>query len=320
MSDRIGSASTGTQTPLNGTEALSSDEWRQVRAERPTTDPRSAAAHVAVPPSECLNGCQQGTGDARGPVLCQPGQYLCSDDTDKRRSCLTKLDGWLRDLPTLFGLLLWVKGHGTVPGNPENARTKQPDAPAPMRLEVVDLLDQRPGFGALALLHGWAELVREQRNQPRHCTCGHLALGHQPNSVVACTAKTCRCHAYQPIAPTVAAECKMILANLAYCTEQAWAGDLYTELKDLNRQLADTVGDYRARPVGKCAKLTDKPGVPVQVLCGGALVMDREGHGVTCLTCGTHHRADEGLRELGLIVGSLFRDDGTTTGIRKAAS
>jgi hypothetical protein len=262
-------------------------------------------AHVAIPPSECLNGCHAGTGPERAPVLTEPGHHLCSG----KRSCTTRLDHWLRDLPDLYGLLLWVKGHGTVPGNPENARTKQPDAPAPMRLE----LDVRPGFGALAILHGWAEAIRDERKLPRRCTCTHQRPGHDKGR---CTTAGCGCQTFTETQPTLAAECSLVLTNLAWCTQQDWAGDLYAEVKALHRTLTDTVGDYRARPVGRCAALLDRPGVPLPVLCGGALVMDRpepddedQQTGVHCLTCGRRHEANEGLRELGLIVGALFGDN-----------
>jgi hypothetical protein len=35
--------------------------------------------------------------------------------------------------------------------------------------------------------------------------------------------------------------------------------------------------------------------------------MDREGTGVHCVRCGQRHEANEGLRELGLLVDSMFR-------------
>jgi DNA-directed RNA polymerase subunit RPC12/RpoP len=180
-----------------------------------------------------------------------------------------------------------------------------------MRLEVTDLLDTRQGRGVLGIVHAWAEVIRDQRQQPARCTCGHLALGHTHYGTIRCTAKKCHCHAYTPIPPTVTAECALLIANLPWLVEQDFAGDLYDEIRVLNRTLTDTLGDYRARPVGSCAVLGERPGVPLPVLCGGALVMDREGHGVKCTRCGTTVRADEGLRELGLIVGSLIRDTGS---------
>jgi hypothetical protein len=254
---------------------------------------------TATPPQNCLNGCVAGAGDERGPVLCQPGQVLC-------QPCLGRLDGWLRQMPDSYALLPVVQEHGTVPGNPESAKTKQPDAPAPMRLEVTDLLDTRDGRGVLGVVHAWAQLIRDERRLPApSCHCDHQKRTHNGH----CTALGCACQHYTPGPFYVYAETRLILGHLDWCGQQEWAGDLYAELKDLTRQLSDTIGDYRARPVGKCAAWIDRPGAPLQVLCGGALVMDRDRHGVVCLGCGATYTADDGLRELGLIVGAMFGDN-----------
>jgi hypothetical protein len=287
-------------------------------------DLRPRTGYTATPPQNCLNGCERGSGDARGPVLCEPGKLLCSG----KRSCTERLDECLRTIPDSFGLLLWVKDHGTVPGNPESARTKKPDAPAPMRLEVTDLLDQRPIWtrddtghliqtenrrGALGLVHDWARRIRRDRLIQTRCgRCQHETGRHTwaPPLLAHCRSPHCNCVHYEVPVPTVSSECSLILGNLAWCTEQEWAGELYDELRQLNRTLTDTIGDYRAKPVGKCASLVDRPGVPVPVLCGGALVMEREGTAVKCVQCGKRHEANGRLRELGLIVGALFKDDG----------
>jgi hypothetical protein len=298
------------QNPLNGAHSLTSDAWAHVRADRPTADLRGQGGYVAHAPSECLNGCESQQGDARSKVFCEPGQLLCP-------RCQSRLDKWLRDLPTTYALLPSVLAHGTVPADPGTKHTKRPDPPAPMRLEVTDLLDTRNGRGVLGVVHSWAELVRDQRRLPRRCTCGHMALGHQPPGAVRCTAKKCACHGYTPHPPSVTEECHLLAANLPWATGQDFAGELYEEIRQLNRTLTDTIGDYRARPVGRCAVLVDlsigdgADTATVKAPCGGALVMDREGHGVRCVKCGTEIRADEGLRALGLIVGQMFGDDGS---------
>jgi hypothetical protein len=238
-------------------------------------------------------------------VFCQPAYLLCP-------RCLDRLEHWLRDIPDSYALLPVVQEHGTVPGNPESAKTKQPDAPAPMRLEVTDLLDTRDGRGALGVVHAWAQLIRDERRLPaRRCHCDHARPTHgqgRGHDKGHCTAAGCGCRTYTPGPYYVHAETRLILAHLDWCGQQEFAGDLYRELKDLTRQMSDTIGDYRARPVGKCAAWIDRPGAPLQVLCGGALVMDRDKQGVVCLGCGKEYAADAGLRELGLIVGAMFGD------------
>lgn len=239
-------------------------------------DLSASTAFTADPPSDCLNGCESQQGDLRSKVHCEPGRLLCP-------RCCTRLDKWLRGIPDTFALLPAVVMHGTVPSDPGTKHTKRPDAPAPMRLEVIDLLDRRPGYGALGILHSWAELVRDERGDAR------------------------------PEVTTVAGECATLIVNLAWCAGQQFAGDLYQEIRVLARTLDDTVGEYRPKPVGKCAVILDQELTedddpdPVQALCGGALVMDREGTGVHCLSCGQRHEANHGLRQLGLIVDSMFR-------------
>lgn len=269
----------------------------------PHSDPEPPAAltapetgWVAVPPSECLNGCQSRTGDAAAPVACEPDQRLCP-------ACRTRLDKWLRAVPDAYALLPHVVDHGTVAADPGTKHTKRPDPPAPMRLEVTDLLDTRDGRGVLGVVHSWAELVRDHRHDTRPCTCSHARPTHNRHR---CTMIGCGCREYMPLDATVSRECAYLIVNLAWCTGQEFAGDLYDEIRVLSRTLNDTVGEYRPKPVGKCAALRPVPDSTEQVLCGGALVMDREGTGVHCLSCGARHEANHELRQLGLLVDRIF--------------
>lgn len=223
-------------------------------------------AYTATPPSECLNRCESRQSDAVSKVLCEPGQNLCP-------RCVDRADTWLREIPTLYGLCLWVQDHGTVPSDPGTKRTKRPDPPAPMRLEVLDLLDQRTGRGVLGIVHPWADLVRDER-----CL-------------------------WVPEKDTVAKACSLILRHLNYAAGRDWAGDLYDELASLHRTLQDTVGEYRAKPVGRCAAMPDEQ------LCDGPLVMDRDRVGVRCLRCGARHEANHELRQLGLLVDRIFTQE-----------
>ena len=266
-----------------------------------TTEPLCAdltasTVYVADPPSECLNGCESQQGSPASMVHCEPGQLLCP-------RCATRLDKWLRAIPDAYALLPSVVEHGTVASDPGTKHTKRPDPPAPMRLEVIDLLDVRAERGILGIVHSWAELVRDQRHDTRPCACDHA----RPSHVHRCTAQGCGCQEYRPVDPTVTRECAYLIVNLPWCAGQDWAGDLYEEIRILARTLADTVGEYRPKPVGTCAALFDEEGSDLQVPCGGALVMDREGTGVHCVRCPNRVEANDGLRQLGLIVDSMFR-------------
>lgn len=282
-----------------------------------TTEPYAPAgasepAWVASPPQTCLNGCWAGSGDARHPVETEGRALLC-------KPCAKRLDSWLRALPDLYTLLPHVVEHGTVAGNPENVRAKNPDPPAPMRLEIVDLLDARGERGVLGVLHSWAELVRDERHDPRPCnTCAHARPSHGTDRRHhGCTTIGCKCEAWEPRPVTVTAEISTLLGNLAWATQQDWIGDLYAEIKPLHRQLRDAVGEYRTHPVGTCH--ARPAGQPETAVCGGPLFMDKDKRAVRCAECGNTQQADSGLRELGLKVG-LIDDNGDTTGSRKAAS
>jgi hypothetical protein len=218
--------------------------------------------YTAQPLSHCLNGCDSHSGDARSKVLCEPGKLLCP-------RCLDRLDTWLRQIPDAYALLPHVVEHGTVAADPGTKRTKRPDPPAPMRLEVIDLLDSRNQRGVLGQLQPWGDLVRDQRRLTSVC------MG-------------------------VASECKLLLTHLPWIAEHDWSSDLYDEIRTLHRTLQDTVGEYRPKPVGKCARLEDGE------VCGGALVMDRHGVGVHCLSCPARYEASHELRELGLVVGRML--------------
>lgn len=259
--------------------------------------------HVAEPPSECVNGCHTGHGDSRRATETEGDAQLC-------HRCIKRLDTWLRIIPDAFRWLLWVKDHGSVAGNPESAHTKRPDAPAPMRLEIIDLLDNRDQRGVLGIAHGWAQLIRDERRAYPDCSaCRHPRSKHVPAIFgTPCGGdKNCACAGYTQSAATVAGECAFIGQHLAWVTEQDWVGDLYAELRPLARELGDAVGDYRPAAIGMCLAEVDAPGLLTKVLCGGALYRDQTGHGVHCVQCGDRTDVDT-LRRLGLKIGILSDD------------
>lgn len=273
--------------------------------ERLSADLSARPVYTATPLRNCLNGCQRGTGPERAPVLCEGHDLLCRD-------CTKRLAKWLNGLPDTFGLLLWVRHHGSVPADPGSMHTKRPDPPAPMRLEVVDLLDQRTGRGVLDIVHSWADAVRDERRLPARCVCGHMQLGHiTSTSLPWCSASMCDCTEYRPGRPTVTGECHLLAANLPWVVQQPWAGDMYDELQTLHRILADAVGDIRQQPItggrhgAGCVAEAPDGGV-----CGGPLFQAGTGAStkVRCGRCGDTTTVER-LQEMGLAVG-LLSDDG----------
>lgn len=280
--------------------------WPHSNPEPPSADLSPAAGYTAEPTTDCLNGCQAGSGQERQPVQTEGPSLICPD-------CLKKLARWLRQISERYALLPRVLDHGSVPADPGTKATKRPDPPAPMRLEVVDQLDTRDGRGVLGLVHAWAQMVRDERRMPDCCTCGHMALGHVAATAkkpAYCSAKACTCTTYRPVQATVVGECNLLIANLPWIVAQPWVGDLFEELRVLHRQLGDVVGERRRQPIagGKsgagCVAEVDG------AVCGGPLF--QKGHGadteVRCARCGDTTTVER-LQELGLVVG-LLGDDG----------
>lgn len=285
------------------------------REEEPMITVVNEPSHIAEPPAGCLNGCHTGHGPERQPREPEPGARICT-------SCIKRLTGWLRTIPESYHWLPLVLEHGTVTANPESSAVKAPDAPAPMRLEIVDLLDYRRGYqhdahgvlvagdnrrGAFGILLAWAGRIRLERDLPRSCDCGHTGMLHcwAPPLASLCRAN-CGCTGWQ-VKATVAGECAFITQHLAWVTEQEWTAELYAELKPLARQLSDAVGEFRPAAVGMCVALVPPPAsseLDTEVLCGGALYRDSDGMGVHCASCGDKTRL-ETLRRLGREVGLL---------------
>lgn len=220
-------------------------------------------------PDTCIRGCTRRDGD---PARTHRDNVICDRCTDQ-------LNRWLTDIPDRYALLPWLTEHGTSPPDPDHRTPKRKHAPAPMRLDVVDLLDQRrgrrwngtiPSFedhrGTLGIVGSWARMVREER----HVT----ALETQA---------------------TVTSECALLRKNLAWIVTHEWVVELHDDLRRLDRDLAAAVGDHRPQPVGHCVAIVRKPtenGTRVTV-CGGPLLPNRDDFGVHCPACGDCWTADD---------------------------
>lgn len=224
--------------------------------------------------TRCVNGChtRPDTDGNRHPVLTEDPSLLC-------RACEDRLLGWLDKIGEHYLLLPDFLTPGSVETNPESKTTKAADPPVPVRLEVLDLLDTRHGRrwlgtqaaqdrrGVLGTLESWARMVREERN---------LAT---PDD-----------------AATVIGEAAFLRRHLLWIAEQPWVDELYDDIRTLHRQLADAVGDYRPRPVGRCGVATEDGE------CGGALMPSRWSVGVYCGRCGASWTETD-LERLGLVIG-----------------
>lgn len=216
----------------------------------------------------CSNKCKRDSPDSeRIPVQVDPPSRIC-------RRCEDNIHDWLTQLPDLYALLPLFAIPGTVEKNPESKSTKRSEVEAPIRLDVIDLLDTRLGRiwlgtapahdrrGVVGTLMVYAEQLVEER----------------PLST--------------PPAPNVSALCTLLDRHRLWLGEQDWITLFHDELKTIHRACSDANGDYRRPPVGHChIEGDDGP-------CKGPLFANKNG-GVRCAKCAATWDATH-LRQLGL--------------------
>lgn len=190
--------------------------------------------------------------------------------------CEDNLRTWIRDIPNHYALLPTFLEHGTTDRNPDSKATKRAEAPAPMRLGIVDLLDTRLG-------RKWQGLdVTEDRRGVLGALlviCAEIKDGRDLTG---------------DLPNTVTTACDYISRHMLWLVTQDWIGDTHHELRTLHRELSDAVGIYRPKPVGKCHNVPDDSDQP----CDGPLLANTYG-GVRCARCQATWDAAH-LRQLGL--------------------
>ena len=221
----------------------------------------------------CLNGCTTKRADTQWPTQVTAPAVVCG-------RCVDQMQAWLRDIPHTYALLPTFVEHGSIERNPDAKTTKATEAAAPLRLEIVDLLDARYGRkwngtapahlrrGVLGDLQAHVDALAE-----------HRGITTNPTDTT-----------------TVTGACKFLTRHLPWATTQDWVTWLYKDLKHLNRALSDAVGEYRRPPVGHCHLTPTTPDKP----CGGPLYPSTYG-GVHCTRCNATWNPNQ-LRLLGLTI------------------
>jgi hypothetical protein len=173
--------------------------------------------------------------------------------------------------------------------NPDAKLTKQPHAPAPLRLAAVDLLDvrrgRRNGEALAAMLEAGADPITAAKGDGWR---GVVGLLHSWAGVVRDAKRIT-----PPDRATVTGEAAFLLRHSLWIAEQPWVSDFYREIKRLDSGVADAVAEWRARRIGKC------PNEPNGKPCSGPLMPSDDG-GVHCPRCGRTWN-DGQLRHLGLV-------------------
>ena len=211
--------------------------------------------------SNCLLPHREPKGAVDGLLICRHHRRWMGETID--------------DIVVTYALLPHFYEPGTAVDDGHQVKGKRVDPPAPVRLDVVALLDKRtvsqhPGdlVPVLAILESWARMVREERRlQP----CQRQA--------------------------TVTSEAGLLAAHMDWISAQPWIDELARELRDVKSALHSAIGDHAPRPVGRCPIVhPDADGA-----CDGPLFQDRYGRmSVTCRRCGETWGETE-LRRLGLM-------------------
>lgn len=219
----------------------------------------------------CLNGCTVRSGKERIRARATAPSSICT-------RCEEDIKKWLREIPDNYALLPTFIEPGSAETNPESKTTKAAVAPLPVRLEVLDLLDQRLGriWNGLAPAHdrrgviGTLAVHVERLRDERPLTTGFQSV-------------------------TVSKACALLERHRLWIGERDWAPLLHEDLKNIHRALSDAIGDYRRPPVGRCSVLVgDDDPRP----CAGSLRATDYG-GVICGRCGSTWDTGQ-LRLLGM--------------------
>jgi hypothetical protein len=150
------------------------------------------------------------------------------------------------------------------------------DPAAPVRLDVVALLDRRTQqwhpsdpVPVMAVIESWARLVREERD---------LEI---------------------PTGPAILSEeVQLLTRHQDWIITQAWVDDYASEIRAIQTALRNAIGDHAPRAVGKCPIVTEHG------TCAGNLYQDRYGRlAVACRRCGEVWNEEE-LARFGLILAS----------------
>lgn len=214
----------------------------------------------------CENGCTRRHGDEQIPATTEAKSRLCGQ-------CEDRLNTWLTKIPDTYALLPGFVEHGTTEPDPDKRSTKTINAAAPMRLDIIDLLDTRRG-------RKW------QGTEPTDDRRGVLgSLQPHVDRLIEERPLTSALPAH------VAGCCNLLQRHRLWLAEQDWIADLYEDIRILNRNLSNAVGDYRQKPVGHCPAVTDDSDE-----CGGPIFASLTG--AHCARCGGTWQADQ-LRLLG---------------------
>jgi hypothetical protein len=210
--------------------------------------------------TDCVNGCKTKATDDELPGSRPAVQgLLCS-------WCVDRLTGWLKDIPVDYALLPMLYESGQGQRMDGAGRTKQTEAPAPVRLDVVALTGRPTHSGVrapgdelwyeledippvLLIVHAWAEQLRCDLDPSRE---------------------------YQDTqGRTVVGECRYLLKASLRLSERPWIDDCMAELQTVWVWLTRVHGLLVGDSLGDC----------FTVGCDGKVYRDRYTGFPACRKC-----------------------------------
>ena len=192
------------------------------------------------------------------PARLDDGYTICRHHQTRLREDLTAAALVLDDLHQLLVTPAPIDGN--------DIRAAKTDAPAPCRLDILDLTDPRSDTPAVHVLASWCLLVAEER---------HLAT----------------------LPRTPPHQARWLTLHLDWLARHPAANDAATELHDVWRWLRTAAGLAPPPPLFTCPVI--HPDTDAE--CGGPVYPSPYTFAVRCAACGETWDGQMALRRLGLV-------------------
>lgn len=179
----------------------------------------------------------------------------------------------IADLVDLYALLPTMLDPSSAP-DATGIKPKRTDPPAPLRLEVVALMDPRTqtsdtSMHVIGVLGSWAGMIREELN---------LA---------------------QPAVETMTSAQRTLVKHAVWCAGRGWFNDMRTEVLDVVKALRTVTGMHPPKPVGRC----HLPGKDDEKCNGHVFEIEGTG-GLRCSRCRAQWVTPQEIARFDLIQGS----------------
>lgn len=212
---------------------------------------------------DCANGCTskpRNESELPKPRPATRGR-LCG-------GCYRRLSDWLHEIPGDFFTLVTLRAPGSAALRQDGStRTKQPEAPAPARLDVIALSDRR---GTSAIREDGDELWYELRDIPKT-----VAILHTYAETLRCDLDPDRDFVELSRRHTVGGSCQYLRANLEKLIEATWIDDAMRDLNQIYVHLTRVHGLISGPAIGPC----------LMAACDGKVYRDRFTGFPTCNVC-----------------------------------